>query len=112
VAVADLRNSCYSVRYSLWRDLGTPSESLVSAEVPTPEAACWVRGLTASVSGQHICLIVRTSVASGARARRQMSATVRVRWPTVWPTVKRRRHSPTGELTSSARLMALGAAPA
>jgi hypothetical protein len=38
VAIADVRHSCYSVRYSLWRGLGRPSESLVSAGVPTPKS--------------------------------------------------------------------------
>jgi hypothetical protein len=38
VAIADLRHSWYSVRYSLWRGLGRPSESLVSAGVPTPKS--------------------------------------------------------------------------
>ncbi len=42
VAVADLRHDCYSVRYSLRRDLGTLSESLVSAGVSwnARQAAC------------------------------------------------------------------------
>jgi hypothetical protein len=86
VAVADLRHSCYSVRYSLWRDLGTPSESLV---VPTPEAACWVHGLTASVSGQNRCLGMGMSVASAACGGSLMFATVCAGWPTVWPTASR-----------------------
>jgi hypothetical protein len=37
----------------IWRDLSTPSEfSVVSAGESDAEAACWVHGLTASVSAQ------------------------------------------------------------
>jgi hypothetical protein len=86
VAVADLRHNCYSVRYSLWHDLGTPSESLISAGVPTPEAA-GVHRLTASVSAQNLCL--EMPVAFAACARSPMYASVLVGWPTVWPTANR-----------------------
>ena len=37
-AVALLRRNSYSVRYSLWRDFGTPSESgSQSLKFPTPD---------------------------------------------------------------------------
>jgi hypothetical protein len=45
--------------------------------------------VTFSVSGQNLCSGMRASVASGACEGSLMSATVRVLWPTVWPTVNR-----------------------
>jgi hypothetical protein len=44
--------------------------------------------VTSSVSGQNLCLGTRGSGVPGACAGSLMSATVRVGWPTVWPTVK------------------------
>jgi hypothetical protein len=43
--------------------------------------------VTSSASEQNFCSGMRTSVASGPCAGSLMSATVRVGWPTVWPTV-------------------------
>ena len=41
----------------IWRDLSTPSESLWKALGESDaEAACWVHGLTASVSEQNLFL--------------------------------------------------------
>ena len=42
--------------------------------------------VTSSVSGQNLCLGMRGSGGPGACAGSLMSATVRVGWPTVWPT--------------------------
>src|SRR5512133_2341028 len=43
--------------------------------------------VTSSVSGQNLCSGMWWSVASGACAGSLMSATVRLGWPTLWPTV-------------------------
>jgi hypothetical protein len=45
--------------------------------------------VTSSVSGQNLCLGMRAGVASAACGRSLMSVTVRVGWPTVWPTANR-----------------------
>ena len=45
--------------------------------------------VTSSVSGQNLCSEMRTSMAFGACAGSPMYTTVRVGWPTVWPTVNR-----------------------
>ena len=47
---------------SPWRDLGTLSESLVSARGSHSEASCWVHGLTASVSWEHLGVGIGVSV--------------------------------------------------
>jgi hypothetical protein len=44
--------------------------------------------VTSSVSGQKPCLGMRISVAAAACRPSPMFATVRARWPTVWPTMK------------------------
>jgi hypothetical protein len=41
---------------------------------------------TVSVSGQNLCLGMPANMGSAARTWSLMSATVRVDWPTVWPT--------------------------
>jgi hypothetical protein len=62
----------------IWSDLSTPSESLWKALGESDaEAACWVHGLTASVSEQNLCLGMPASVASGTCAASLMSAAVR-----------------------------------
>ena len=48
--------------------------------------------VTSSVSGQNLCLEMRGSGVSGACAGSLMSATLRVGWPTVWPTANRLPH--------------------
>jgi hypothetical protein len=44
--------------------------------------------MTPSVSGQNLCLGMPANMASAACRRSLMSATVRVGWPTVWPTAR------------------------
>ena len=45
--------------------------------------------VTSSVSGQNLRSGIKASVASEACARSLMFATMRVGWPTVWPTANR-----------------------
>ena len=86
MAVADLRHNCYSIRYSLTHDLGTPVRVSDKRWSSDPRSGR-VHRLTASVSGHNLCL--EMPVAFAACARSPMYASVLVSWPTVWPTANR-----------------------
>jgi hypothetical protein len=88
---------------SPWRDLGTLSESLVSARGSHSEASCWVHGLTASVSWEHLGVGIRVSVGSGACVGSPSLPPCGGGWRTVWPTLNR-RHS---VLTDVGRIVAV-----